>query len=175
MQWQDSGVIIGHKPFGESSCIQTIFTKENGIYKGMYSSKKQISYGSIVSVNWKARTDDHLGRWTITGVYNPHIASVLESRSSIFALASVCNALLHLCPERMQMPMTYKCTTEFLRFIGTKDIIAKYMLFESIMLSEIGYARSNFSNDILSENGRIFLRRWPEAKAFHTARRNFLT
>ena len=71
MRWQDEGVIIGSKIFGESSVILDVFTKEHGMHRGLVrggtskGKKPILQIGNLVHVTWNSRLESQLGSYSV--------------------------------------------------------------------------------------------------------------
>ena len=67
MKWQDRGIIVSIKKYGESSLILNLLTENHGLHSGLVrnsiSKKNRNTYqiGNICSVEWTGRLEDQLG------------------------------------------------------------------------------------------------------------------
>ena len=67
MKWQDTGIVVSTKKYGESSLILNLFTENHGLHSGLIkfgNSKKtrnMYQVGNICSVEWTGRLEDQLG------------------------------------------------------------------------------------------------------------------
>ena len=67
MQWQDKGIVLSSKKYGEHSLIIRFLTEEHGVYSGLVkfglSKKQKFLYepGNLLSISWAARLPEHMG------------------------------------------------------------------------------------------------------------------
>ena len=67
MQWTADALIIDSRPFGESSAIIDVFSREHGRYTGLVRGgnsrrwRPVLQPGNMAQVTWRARLSEHLG------------------------------------------------------------------------------------------------------------------
>lgn len=144
MEWQGEGVIVGVKRFGENAAIINVFTKEKGLHSGIVrggNSRKLspiLQPGAQVSLEWRARLEDHLGSFRIEPL-RPRI-SIMTDRIGLAALNSICGLILFSLPERMALDKLYINTIALLDRIELKEKWqASYAHWELLLLEELGY------------------------------------
>ena len=74
ISWEDEGVVLSVRRFGEHDAIATLFTAAHGRMAGMVKggSGKQaralLQPGNLVKAAWRARLDTQLGVYTLEGM-----------------------------------------------------------------------------------------------------------
>jgi DNA repair protein RecO (recombination protein O) len=147
MEWSDEGTIIGVRRHGESAVILEVMTRDHGRHLGLVrggrSSKQQpvLQPGNLVSLNWRARLDEHLGEYKVE-LLTSHAARLMERPVALYGLANVAG-LLRLLPERDPHPGLYEGLSVLLAHLDEIAIAPALMVrFELAMLSELGYGLS---------------------------------
>eukprot|EP01042_Synura_sphagnicola_P022893 gene22893-29177_t len=144
MEWSDEGTIIGVRRHGESAVILEAMTRDHGRHLGLVrggrSSKQQpvLQPGNLVSLNWRARLDEHLGEYKVE-LLTSHAARLMTQPVALYGLANVAG-LLRLLPERDPHPGLYEGLSVLLAHLDEIAIAPALMVrFELAMLSELGY------------------------------------
>jgi len=143
-QWTDEGILIGRHKHGESSLILTIFTKEHGVAAGIVRANKSArtaqSYelGTVVSVKWNARLEEHLGRFTLETLDNIP-AKYFHDYRRLLAISSGCELIRSLMPERQAHEALYTQFAAFLETLYDAHWLGHYVRFEAALLAEMGY------------------------------------
>ena len=150
MEWSESGYILSAKPHGETSAIISAFTRTRGHHQGLVRggrSKRQrplLQPGNQVSLNWRARLEDHLGAFSIEAL-DLQAATVLDEKAALAGLQSLC-ALPLLLPERHAYPKLFETFEQVLHAIfeaageaGDDIWPALLVTFELGFLSELGF------------------------------------
>ena len=70
MQWEDDGIVIGNRPYGDRQMIVTLLTRHHGKASGMIRRSAQnrghaFFPGTVVSVVWKGRLVEHVGSFSL--------------------------------------------------------------------------------------------------------------
>ena len=66
-EWQDEGIILSNRPYGELHSVASILTKTHGRHAGLVQagqSRKRLSAlqpGCFVGLEWRARLEGQLG------------------------------------------------------------------------------------------------------------------
>jgi DNA repair protein RecO (recombination protein O) len=142
MEWTDSGIILGHTPFGENAYILSIFTEQRGHAKGLFRPNKTTrgwaEVGTVVSCAWNARLPEHLGNYTLEEGH-VYAASLLSEPARLHALLSICNLLRLTLPEHQVSPVLYEATLHTIQQLTTDAWLKNYVLWEKILLEELGF------------------------------------
>jgi DNA repair protein RecO (recombination protein O) len=104
MQWQDQGIILSVRRFGETSVILDVLTARHGRHGGLVRGGRSkrlraaLQPGNTLDVSWRARLEDHLGTYGAELVC-PRAALIMDDPAALAALSSFC-ALCSLLSER---------------------------------------------------------------------------
>ena len=109
MDWRDEGIVLSFRKHGESAVIAHLLTQHHGRHAGLVRGGNStrmrgvLQQGNELSVQWRARLEDHLGSFAIE-LQEGHAARVLSDPGRLSAMLSAC-ALVDLClPEREPHP-----------------------------------------------------------------------
>ncbi|PTX51542.1 DNA replication and repair protein RecO [Gemmobacter caeni] len=143
MEWQDEGTLIGSRPHGETSAIIEVFTAQHGRHAGVLrggASRKvaaMLQPGSQVTVNWRARLDDHLGVFQAEPLRSR--AGLMGDRMALAGLNAICAMLRFALPERAAYPLLYGRTQDLLSRLDGAGWAADYLRWEMLLLEETGF------------------------------------
>lgn len=145
MEWSGEGYIISAKPHGETSVILNVFTPEHGVHAGLVRGGRSrrlrplLQAGNKVSVAWRARLSEHLGAYTVEPL-ETRAAIMMDNRSSLAALNSICALIISGLPEREPYPRLYAVLEILIQNLADIDIWpALYVRFEIALLDALGY------------------------------------
>lgn len=141
MKWDDRGILLGTRPFGESKCVATMLTLDHGLHAGMMRMTKKntvlLQAGSIFEVHWQARLPEHLGSWSVEQVYSP-LAHILSDPLALAALTSACALVQKMIPEREPHPNLFKRLFSLMKSFEFSWLGA-YVAFEMTLLEAAGF------------------------------------
>ena len=144
MEWRDEGVVVAVRKHGETSAIIEVLTETHGRHAGVVRggvSRKMtpvLQPGNQVSVEWRARLEEHLGSFKVELVKSR--SAVLSERQCLAALASVTSLVSYSFPERMELPSLYETTISLLdQLVTNGDWWPAYALWELQLLEELGF------------------------------------
>src|SRR6478752_2558072 len=110
MRFEDEGIVLSTRVFGENGLVLTLLTHHHGVHKGLRRSKRQhrpfLELGSHLKVSWNARLSDHLGTWTVEPLYTP-ISYILTRALALQALTTACQLIESFLPEREPQPTCF--------------------------------------------------------------------
>ncbi|MFA5537781.1 MAG: DNA repair protein RecO [Gemmobacter sp.] len=144
MQWRAEGVLLSMRGHGESTAIIDLLTEEHGRFAGVVrggASRRVAPFlqpGAQLDATWKARLDDHLGRFTVEPL-RPRAAALLADRRALAGLAAVCALCSRALPEREPHPALYRATVALLDALGVEGWPLLYLRWELRLLEEIGF------------------------------------
>lgn len=145
MDWRDEGVLLSVRKHGEGSAIIEVFTEKHGRHAGLVrggGSRKMspiLQPGSQLSVEWKARLEDHLGSYTIDPIKSRAV-SIMGDRGALAAMGSITALLCLSLPEREEHRQLYARTIDLVDALGEiDDWPARYALWENALLAELGF------------------------------------
>jgi DNA repair protein RecO (recombination protein O) len=145
MQWQDEGLVLAVRRYGESSAVVSLLTHAHGRHSGLVRggagqrARPVWQSGNRVQVTWRARLADQLG--SLTGeLVTPTAARLLNDPDRLLALGAACALLETTLPERDPHPLIYNDLQDlFDILIKQKGWRADYVRFELALLAELGF------------------------------------
>lgn len=99
MQWSDQAIVLGGRRFGEGGLILDVLTKTKGrrraLVHGGASRKRRAQYepGNTISLTWKARLEDQLGRFEVAEATKERASLLLDNPAALAALKSITTLL----------------------------------------------------------------------------------
>ncbi len=151
MQWEDKGILIGIKKFGETDIIATFITFEHGLSKGLIKggiSKKQKPYlqiGNFFNLLWKSRLEEQLGFFTCEAskIFG---ATFFNDELKLKILSSSTSLLYDCLAENQKYTSLYNSTKSLILLLeqndNNKENLYAYLQWEKNLLSTIGFALS---------------------------------
>ncbi|USO01452.1 MAG: DNA repair protein RecO [Alphaproteobacteria bacterium] len=141
MEWQDEGVCVQLRRLGESKFCAVFFTRENGLHRGVvrHNRRAPLQVGTVCELTWKARLCEHMGTWTRVEVLENTAVHILDSAAKALSLASACELLTKLMPERQAHELMYLGLVAFLQELQTTGWLNVYAHLEALLLKDIGF------------------------------------
>ena len=150
-EWNDIGIILSAKIYGEKGLIVNILTESYGRYVGWINNYKNKSIlasvqpGNLVKVFWKSRLIEQMGNFKIE-LISSISGKIFDEKLKLQALTSLCSLLEKFLPERQSYSEVFKATKAFLNVIAinnevdNKQWIKGYVKWEIGLLSSIGFS-----------------------------------
>lgn len=145
MDWRDEGALLTVHPHGESAAIIEVFTAEHGRHAGVVrggGSRKMapvLQPGAQLSVEWRARLEEHLGAFRVEPIRS-RAAAMMSDRRALAAIGSVASLITAYLPERESHPAFYARTMALLDGLGeAEDWPRHYAMWELALLAELGF------------------------------------
>lgn len=145
MDWRDEGILLTARRHGEHAAIIDVFTAEHGRHSGVVrggGSRRMaplLQPGAQLSVEWRARLEDHLGAYQFD-VERSRAAAIMSDGDALAAMGSVAALLTAYLAEREPHPDFYAATVALLDLLGVApDWREAYVGWEVMLLAEIGF------------------------------------
>ncbi len=144
VSWEDQGIVLAVRPFGEHDAIMTLLTETQGRYAGIVKggagkrSRSALQPGNLVKAWWRARLDDQLGTFTVEAL-RPFAAEAMSSPDALAGLAALCAMAEATLPEREPHAAVFRHALHLLEHIGAQGWAAEYVLWEIALLRDMGY------------------------------------
>ena len=146
ISWRDEAILLAVRPLGETSVIIDVFCPEqgkcSGVVRGGVSRKMAptLQVGAQLSVEWKARLEEHLGSFTCE-LLRSRTAQVMQDRLALAGLNAVSSLLALVLPEREPHLPLYERTVGLLDLLGDNDLWPlAYLRWEQTLLEDLGFA-----------------------------------
>ena len=150
-EWNDVGIILSAKKYGEKGLIINILTETHGRHVGWVNNNKTKSVlsivqpGNLVKVFWKSRLIEQMGSFKIE-LISSISGKIFDEKLKLQALISLCSLLEKFLPERQSYSQIFYGTKAFLELlainneIDNKQWIKGYVKWEIGLLSSIGFS-----------------------------------
>ena len=144
MEWQDEGIVLGIRQHGENNAIAEMMTRSHGRHLGLVRGGRSrrmqplLQPGNSLSLNWRARLDEHLGTYRLEPV-ELRAARLMETATAIYGVQAMAS-LLRLLPERDPHPKLYQAMHVILDNMHEPvDAGELYVRFELAILDDLGF------------------------------------
>jgi len=144
VSWEDQGIILSVRRFGEYDAIITLFTENQGRHAGIVKGgsgkrgRSLLQAGNLVKAWWRARLDEQLGTFTLEGM-KPFAAEAMPSPDMLAGLSALCAMAEATLPEREPHAAVYRHMLELLEHMAAPGWEAAYVLWELALLRDMGY------------------------------------
>ncbi|MDR2098495.1 MAG: DNA repair protein RecO [Rickettsiales bacterium] len=148
MKWQDRGILVAIRKFGETDQLASFVTEAHGLASGLIKggiSRKRKPYlqiGNSFDIEWKSRLEEQLGFFNFEPVELLG-ASLFESPWKLAVLASCCGVLADSLAENTPHGRVFRLTERLIGSLseteGAERILFDYMLWEKELLAELGF------------------------------------
>ena len=146
MDWRDEGVLLTVRRHGESAAIIDAFTARHGRHAGVVpggGSRRMapvLQPGAQLSLEWRARLEDHLGSYRAE-LIRSRAGALMADGDALAGMGAVAALLTAWLPEREPHEPLYAATVELLDAMGRADDWREaYVGWELMLLAELGYA-----------------------------------
>lgn len=144
MDWQDEGIILTVRPFGETSAIVDLMTRDHGRHSGLVRGgrskrmRADLQPGTSVAARWQARLEESLGSFTLEAT-RARTVDLIETAAALYGMESAA-ALLRALPERAPHPRLFDALELVLDHLPDPlaggELLAR---FELLFLEEAGF------------------------------------
>lgn len=145
MKWEDEGVLLSARHYGENSAIIECLTNNHGRHVGMlrqaYSGKYNnlLEPGMQLNLVWTARLNEHLGVFLIDKVKS-RTAALIQSKQKLLGFNSLISLLHISLPEREPLEILYNATVDLMDSMEKNNTwISNYVRWELLLLTELGF------------------------------------
>ena len=150
-EWNDVGIVLSAKKYGEKGLIINILTETHGRYLGWVNNYKtksilsSVQPGNLVNVSWKSRLIEQMGAFKIE-LISSISGKIFDEKLKLQALTSLCSLLEKFLPERQNYFEVFDATKAFLNLLAiNNDVdnklwIKGYVKWEIGLLSSIGFS-----------------------------------
>lgn len=144
MNWSDEGLVLGCRPYGESSVVLELMTRERGRHLGLVRGGRSrrlraaLQPGNGVTATWRARLDEQLGTFEVEPG-EMRAARLIASPFALYGLAALA-AHLRLLPERDPHPELFAAAELLIGHLDAPDLApGLFVRFELMLLAELGF------------------------------------
>lgn len=144
MDWTDVGIVLGARPFGETSKIVDVLTREHGRCGGLVRGARSRAMRAVlqpansVRVRWRARLEDQLGTFQLE-LDDGRAGWLVETAHGAFGVQAIA-ALLRMLAERDPHPRLHDTAAVVLDHLADPASAGEAMVrFELAFLDEMGF------------------------------------
>ena len=150
-EWNDQGIVLSAKKYGEKGLIINILTESHGRHLGWFNNYKSkniladVQPGNLVNVFWKSRLIEQMGKFKIELISSVS-GKIFDEKLKLQALNSVCSLLEKFLPERQNYSQIFNATNAFIDLLTFQDEskndywMEGYVKWEIGVLSSIGFS-----------------------------------
>ncbi|WP_120495441.1 DNA repair protein RecO [Kiloniella sp. EL199] len=144
IHWEDEGVLLSARPFGENDIIVQVLTREHGRHAGLVrggqSIKKRSTYepGNHLHVRWGGRLAEHLGHYDAEVLDNIS-GRLFDEPGRLAALLSAAAICEQSVPEREENSSFYEGFLVLLEHLESDFWGEIYVRWELAQLSALGF------------------------------------
>jgi|TARA_B000000475_G_C15974925_1_gene438571 DNA repair protein RecO (recombination protein O) len=150
-EWNDLGIVLSAKKYGEKGLVINILTENHGRYLGWlnyYKNKSvlaDVQPGNLVNVFWKSRLIEQMGKFKIELISSVS-GKIFDEKLKLQALNSMCSILEKVLPERQSYSEIFNASNAFINLLTLQDQrkndhwIEGYVKWEIGVLSSIGFS-----------------------------------
>jgi len=145
MDWQDEGIVLSARPYGEDALVLHLLTRAHGRHAGMVrggqSRRTRGLYepGSRLYVSWRARLADQLGNYACEPVGGTGAALLLDRPGPLAALASVLALAERALPEREAHGAVYDGLLALIEALAEDHWGEATVAWELALLRDLGF------------------------------------
>lgn len=145
MEWEEPGIILDVRPFGEADALATVMTEAHGAHRGLARGGQSRSRaglwqpGNLVQARWIGRLSDNLGSFSAEMVH-PAAAIALDDPLLLAMLRAACAVAEGALPEREPHPRIFAGLLNLLaRLAVGPSMLAEQIGWERVLLADLGY------------------------------------
>lgn len=148
MKFNDQGIIIGLRKYGENSLIVKIFSRHNGIYSGFVKFTKSskvnpiFQIGNLVSFEYRAKFEENLGQFFALDLVKSYCGQIIFERLKLDCINALFS-LIDSCFFEREHHEIFNDLESFLQQINQEisdqNILAQYIKLELKILENLGY------------------------------------
>ena len=150
MYWKDEGYLLSKSNYSENSIIVDAFTLNHGkcvgiVYGGSSrKQKKNFQVGNKILLNWKSKSENQLGYFTIE-LIKPFSPMFFDNKKKSICILAATSILKILLPERQTNKKIYHSFDKLINQFHNDDWIILYIFWELTLIKELGF-EINFLN-----------------------------
>ncbi|MBD0390986.1 DNA repair protein RecO [Wolbachia endosymbiont of Pentalonia nigronervosa] len=141
MKWQDEGVVIATKKYGDKNLILSLFTKNHGKYRGLVrSTNNKFQISNLLHVEWSAKLPENLGFFKCELIESP-FHHFFHDRLKNIAVVSFAFMLEKVLPENEPCIALYNHFQYFIDVIkyNNESWQSYYLNLELSLLTQLGF------------------------------------
>jgi len=144
VSWEDEGIVMAVRRFGEHDAIVSLLTASQGRHVGLVKGglgrklRGALQPGNLVKAGWRARLDEQLGTYTLECIHS-YSALALSNAEQLSGLSALCAMVEVTLPEREPHTEVHERTLHLVSNLGEDHWAAEYARWELTLLADMGY------------------------------------
>ena len=145
MEWDEPGIVLSLRPYGEGDAVANVMTLEHvahrGLARGALSRRDAATWqpGNAIQVRWVGRLADQLGTYSAELVHAA-AALAMDDRLALTLLAAACAVADGALPEREAHPRVFEGLLRLVAGIPAGALgPAALIRWEVLLLADLGY------------------------------------
>jgi len=144
IEWRDDAIVLSARKHGENALILSVLTKERGRHAGLVRGgqsrklKGVLQPGNRISVDWRARLEEHLGTMTVEPVAG-HAASLMMESGRLLAMTAALAMVEAAFAEREPHPDAFDSLDALMVALDDPMWAETYVRWEVGFLAELGF------------------------------------
>jgi DNA repair protein RecO (recombination protein O) len=145
MEWQDEGIVLAARAYGEDALLLHLLTRAHGRHAGLVrggqSRRVRALYepGSRLAIAWRARLADQLGNFTGEPAGGAGAALLLDRPGPLAALASALALAERALPEREPHAAVYDGLVALISALADEHWGEATVAWELALLRDLGF------------------------------------
>jgi DNA repair protein RecO (recombination protein O) len=150
MKFNDCGIIISLKKYGENSLVVKVFSQHHGIYRAFVKSVKSskdktiFQIGNLVIFEYRARIEENLGQLFAVDLEKSYCSKMMFDKLRLDCVRSIFSIIDGVFMERENHQELFEKLQEFLQKLSNDnsqktDFLANYVKLELEILKTLGY------------------------------------
>lgn len=144
MRWQDEGVIIATKKYGDKNSILSLFTQNHGKRRGLIrltnNNNLKFQVSNLLHVEWSAKLPENLGFFKCE-LIESSFHHFFHDRLKNIAIVSFSSILEKVLPESESHSVLYDNFLHFTNVMkhGSESWQSHYLNLELLLLTQLGF------------------------------------
>ena len=145
-EWDDVGIALGARRFGETDVILDVLTPSRGrarglVYGGVSRKKRALlEPGNTLRLEWRARSEGNLGHFSLAEPERERASRLFSDPLALAGLSAVCEILREALTEEEAKPGLFEATELLLDHLSDADVWPALLIkWELGLLRLMGY------------------------------------
>jgi DNA repair protein RecO (recombination protein O) len=145
MEWTDSAIVLGSRPFGETGAVAEVLSCVHGRYSGLVHGgasrriRPLLQQGNRVQATWRARSADSLGSLALEPD-DLRAGRLMDDAAALEAAAAACALASLALPEREPHRAVFEGLEALLAGLESTELWPALLVkWEAGVLADLGY------------------------------------
>ena len=144
MEWKDSAIILHRSKYSDKIMLLTCFSSQYGLSRGSIRNAKKnqstTDVGNIVSLSWRGRLEEHLGRFSIES-HESVYPFIYHDIAKMSAMSNLCEIFRYGLAPKEPNKVLYRYLEDFLYAMkyNESNWLQRMLFLEMEFLSHSGF------------------------------------